>query len=112
MERHWGWPERRNHYCGKRDREQVIHSRLPSSFPTLLAAQSRPPDLIVTNAIIYTADSADPRAEALAVSGDRLVFVGSTAGATALAGPATNGSMPEGARSIRASSMPTPISGT
>ena len=68
----------------------MIRLALAVTFvPALLAAQSRPADLIVTNAIIYTADSAHPRAEALAVSGDRLIFVGSTAGATALAGPDT-----------------------
>ncbi len=58
-------------------------------FPTVLAAQSRPADLVVTNAIVYTADSAQPRAEALAVRGDRILFVGSSAGAAALAGPGT-----------------------
>ena len=58
-------------------------------FPALLVAQSRPADLIVTNAVVYTADSALPHAEALAVSGDRITFVGTTAGAVALAGPAT-----------------------
>ena len=69
----------------------MIRLALAITFvPALLAAQSPPPDLIVTNAIIYTADSAHPRAEALAVSGDRLVFVGTTAAVTALAGPATN----------------------
>ncbi len=68
----------------------MIRLALAVTFvPALLAAQTRPADLVITNAIIYTADSAHPRAEALAVSGDRLIFVGSTAGATALAGPAT-----------------------
>jgi predicted amidohydrolase YtcJ len=58
-------------------------------FPALLVAQSSPADLVVTNAIVYTADSAHPRAEALAVRGDRILFVGSSAGAAALAGPGT-----------------------
>jgi predicted amidohydrolase YtcJ len=58
-------------------------------FPTVLAAQSRPADLVVTNAMVYTADAAHPRAEALAVRGDRILFVGSNAGAAALAGPGT-----------------------
>ena len=56
---------------------------------TCLPAQSRPADLVVTNATIYTADSARPRAEALAVSGDRILFVGSNIEAAAFAGPAT-----------------------
>ena len=58
-------------------------------LPALSAAQSRPADLVVTNAVIYTADSAQPRAEALAVRGDRIVFVGSSAGALALTAPTT-----------------------
>jgi predicted amidohydrolase YtcJ len=60
---------------------------LAAAPPVSLAAQSRPADLIVTHAIVYTADSAHPRAEALAVAGDRIIFVGNSAGATALAGP-------------------------
>ena len=55
--------------------------------PNQLQAQARRADLILTNASIYTADSAHPRAEALAVAGDRIIFVGSTAEATALARP-------------------------
>jgi predicted amidohydrolase YtcJ len=46
-------------------------------------------DLIVRHATIYTVASASPRAEALAVRGERLVYVGSDAGALALRGPAT-----------------------
>jgi predicted amidohydrolase YtcJ len=45
-----------------------------------LAGQSRPAaDLILTNARIYTVDPNHPRAEALAVIGDRIVAVGSQA---------------------------------
>ena len=54
-----------------------------------VAAQSRPADLIVTNALIYTADAAHPRASALAVTGDRITFVGSSVEVAALAGPGT-----------------------
>jgi predicted amidohydrolase YtcJ len=50
---------------------------------------ARKPDLIVVNANIYTVDSAQPTASAFAVSGGRVVFVGSTARARALAGPST-----------------------
>jgi len=45
--------------------------------------------LIVTNARIYTADDAQPLAEAMAISGGRLQFVGSAVEAMALRGPAT-----------------------
>ncbi len=57
--------------------------------PAVLAAQSRQASLIVTNASIYTADSTNPRAEALAVAGDRIIFVGSSTDATALASAGT-----------------------
>ncbi|MBE3072542.1 MAG: amidohydrolase [Acidobacteria bacterium] len=54
------------------------------------AAPSKPPaDLIVTNARIWTVDPARPRAEALAVQGDRIVAVGSVAEVEALRGPQT-----------------------
>ena len=58
-------------------------------LPALLVAQSRPANLVVTNAIIYTADTAQPRAEALAVRDDRIVYIGSNAGAVAFTAPAT-----------------------
>lgn len=51
-----------------------------------LAAQA---DLVVFNARIYTADATRPVAEALAVRGGRVAFVGSERGALALAGPRT-----------------------
>src|SRR2546425_244070 len=46
-------------------------------------------DLVVTNARIYTSDVNRPVAEALAVRGGRIAFVGSNRGALALAGPRT-----------------------
>ncbi len=56
-----------------------------------LEAQERTaaPDLVVVNARIYTADAGKPRAEALAIAGGRVVFVGSRLEAQALAGPRT-----------------------
>ena len=55
------------------------------------AARPAPPraELIVTNARIYTADDAAPMAEALVVSGGKLLFVGSAIEAMALKGSAT-----------------------
>ena len=41
------------------------------------AAQQQPADLIVTNARIHTVDATRPLAEALAVRGARVAFVGS-----------------------------------
>lgn len=48
-----------------------------------------PADLIVTNARIYTVDENRPVAEALAVRGGRVLFVGSARGALATRGPQT-----------------------
>src|SRR4249920_941038 len=59
------------------------------SLQAPLHAQSRPPDLIVTNAQVYTVDLAHPRAQALAITGDRITLVGSDAEVIGLAGPAT-----------------------
>jgi predicted amidohydrolase YtcJ len=59
--------------------------RLSAQGPVAAA----PADLIVHNAVVHTVADAAPRAEALAVRGDRLVFVGANAGALALRGPAT-----------------------
>jgi predicted amidohydrolase YtcJ len=52
-------------------------------------ALAAPADLIVTDARIYTVDPARPEAEAMAIAGGRIVYVGDAAGARALAGPAT-----------------------
>src|SRR6266852_8552424 len=48
-----------------------------------------PADLVFTNVNIYTANEKQPRAEAVAVKGDRIVFVGSNAAAKKYEGPAT-----------------------
>ena len=47
------------------------------------------PDLIITRAHVFTADPAAPRAEAVAVGGSRIMFVGSAAEAESLRGPRT-----------------------
>ena len=47
------------------------------------------PDLILTNGRVYTVDPANPRAEAIAVAGGRIVAVGSADEVGALAGPDT-----------------------
>lgn len=66
---------------------------LTAATPLLAQPAARPAparaDIIVTNARIYTADDANPLAEAMAISGGRLQFVGSAAEALALKGPAT-----------------------
>jgi predicted amidohydrolase YtcJ len=46
-------------------------------------------DILIHNARIYTVDENQPWAQAVAVKGDRLVYVGNDAGAEAFAGPET-----------------------
>jgi hypothetical protein len=58
---------------------------LAALAPATLAAQ-KSADLVLTNARIYTVDSARPVASALAVRAGRVLFVGSDAEAKALAG--------------------------
>lgn len=59
--------------------------RLSAQAPAVAADA----DLIVHHATIYTAAASAPRAEAVAIRGDRLVYVGTNAGALARRGPAT-----------------------
>ncbi len=54
------------------------------------AAAQQPADLLLLNGRVYTADAAHPRAQAVAVRGDRIVFVGSSHEAALLRGPRTN----------------------
>lgn len=53
------------------------------------SAQDAPADLIFHNATIYTADDARPRAEAIAIRGDRIAALGSSGEILKLKGPAT-----------------------
>lgn len=46
-------------------------------------------DIIITNARIFTSDHSNPRSEALAVKGNRIVYVGSNAGAAGFKSSAT-----------------------
>ncbi len=52
-------------------------------------AAGAPADLVLTNAKIYTADAARAMAAAVAVRADRIVYVGTTAGAKPYVGPGT-----------------------
>jgi len=52
-------------------------------------AAEAPADLILTNGRIWTADSGRPWAEAIAIRGDRMVYVGDAAGARSFRGPQT-----------------------
>ena len=75
--------------------------RIPALAPSLSAAAAlllaavafatspAPAELVVTDARIYTANPAHSVAQAMAISGDRIVFVGSAADARKWIGPKT-----------------------
>src|SRR5437016_5442805 len=52
-------------------------------------AQNQPADLVLKNANIYTVDEHKPLAQAVAVKGDKIVFVGSDTEVQPYIGPAT-----------------------
>ena len=56
---------------------------------TLAMAVALSADLLLVNGRVYTVDPARPWAEAVAISGERIVAVGSSADLRPLAGPAT-----------------------
>jgi predicted amidohydrolase YtcJ len=60
-----------------------------TAAPPVEALEKAFADLVVTNGRIYTAAPGRPYAEAFAVQGGRIVFVGSAADATAWIGPST-----------------------
>ena len=55
--------------------------------PAQAANPSRAPDVIILNAAVRTMDPSQPEAEAVAIAGNRIAAVGSTADLRALAGP-------------------------
>jgi predicted amidohydrolase YtcJ len=57
--------------------------------PALAAAQQEPADIVFRNGKVYTANDKQPRAEAVAVKGNKIVYVGNNGGATRLTGAAT-----------------------
>ncbi|AGP41767.1 amidohydrolase [Sorangium cellulosum] len=57
--------------------------------PARAAAPGAPADLVITAGVVRTLDPRSPLAEAVAVRGERIVFVGSAADAKAFVGPAT-----------------------
>jgi predicted amidohydrolase YtcJ len=73
-------------------RSQIIcaaAAALLSAVHLGIAADQGPADVVVTDARIYTARADRGMAEALAIRGDKIVFVGSAAGAQAWIGPQT-----------------------
>jgi predicted amidohydrolase YtcJ len=71
----------------------LVALAIVSSGACSLSAQApgvaEPADLIVHHGTIHTVAAGAPRAEAIAIRGDRIVYVGADAGALKLRGPAT-----------------------
>ncbi len=67
---------------------KLIAALFAASMLTSVAA-AQPADYVLTNARIYTEDATRSTAEALAVHGGKIVYVGSASGAKALVGPKT-----------------------
>lgn len=67
----------------------LILSVLASLLTVSCRSSSGAPDLMLVNARIFTADPARPWSEAVAIRGDRIAAVGSTAEVRRMAGPGT-----------------------
>ena len=69
----------------------VMLSIVVLSLSGLISPQSRmaPADLVFINGSVYTANDRQPTAEAIAIRGDRFVFVGSNDGARKFVGKNT-----------------------
>ncbi|HET7291132.1 MAG TPA: amidohydrolase [Vicinamibacteria bacterium] len=70
-----------------------VHGSIAAGAVALAAASGAaeaPADLLLTNARVFTADERQPWAEAVAVRGDRIVYVGDAKGVAALRGPRTD----------------------
>jgi hypothetical protein len=74
---------RRGSWAGR----AAVAGLLPAG--ALAAVAASPADRVFVNAVVWTGDEARPRAQALAVKGDRLVAVGTSAEALKHRGPAT-----------------------
>jgi predicted amidohydrolase YtcJ len=82
-----GWPRRMTTVV--QSCTLVLIVALPHSAAFAQRTPTPPADLVVTNARVYTADDAHPLAEAFAVTGGRITFVGSAREAQALTGAGT-----------------------
>ena len=57
--------------------------------PAVSGGQQEPADIVFTNGKVYTASDKQARAEAVAIKGNRIVFVGTNGGARRFSGPNT-----------------------
>ena len=73
----------------RRCRLAALLSTWLATAPAVVAPGEPPADLILTKTRVWTADAKTPWAEAVAVRGDRIVYVGDARGALAWRGPKT-----------------------
>ena len=69
------------------NRSRLLTLVLVSSLAAVLGAQPPRASLVLTNGIVYTMDARRPQGEAVAVEGNRIVAVGTSAELVKLAGP-------------------------
>ena len=58
-------------------------------FVSFIPIQQSPADIVFKNGNVYTANDKTPKAQAIAIKGDRIVFVGTNAAAQKFVGPGT-----------------------
>src|SRR5215469_4035267 len=68
---------------------RIVFSALFLFVLSPAVAQERPADLILKDSNIYTVDEHNPKVQAVAVKGDRIIFVGSDADVQKYTGPTT-----------------------
>ncbi len=68
---------------------RLLPSLVAATLLTAACAGAPPPDLVIRNARVFTNDTAQPWAEAVAVKGERIVMVGDSTAVAAAAGPST-----------------------
>ena len=76
-------------------------ARLALLVSLLAPQQQAPADLVLRNAKVYTANDRQPRAEAVAIRGDKIVFVGETPTPTGWSAPIPKSSISGARRSSR-----------
>jgi predicted amidohydrolase YtcJ len=69
-------------------RRALLFAALAAPAP-LVAAQQEPADLVFRNGKVYTANDRQSRAEAVAIKGDKIVYVGNNGGAGRFTGAST-----------------------
>ena len=84
-----GWIDIRRNFGIITTQLAAVRTLIESLVSASTGSTARPADYLFLNAAVYTADPANPHAEAVAVRGNQILFVGRTADAAALRGART-----------------------